>query len=82
MSKYSPLGNYLRMQTGSELRLSFADVEEIIEAPLPPSAHNHGEWWANDTTGGHTHSTQWLGAGWAVDGFSLTERWVRFKRNG
>ncbi len=46
MGKYSPIGDYLRMQPGDELQLSFADVEEIIESALPASAYNHRAWWS------------------------------------
>lgn len=80
MAKYTPLGTHLRAQGSKEVTLSFADIERIIAGPLPPSARNHGEWWANDSTGSHPHANAWLTAGWQVDGFSLTERWARFIR--
>lgn len=80
MAKYTPLGVYLSRLIANVLTMSFEDVECVIEASLPPSAHNHREWWANDTTGFHPHATVWLNAGWRVDAVSLSGRWVRFSR--
>lgn len=80
MSKYTPLAQHLRDQVANEVRLTFDQVAEIIAAPLPQSAFNHREWWANDKSGYHSWATEWMDAGWICDTVSLSEQWVRFKR--
>lgn len=80
MSKYAPLGDYLKKQTGTRVTLSFKDVEGIIGEPLPPSARAHPAWWANDTNGRHVHANEWLNAGWKTDSVSLAEERVTFVR--
>ena len=58
--------------------LPFAEIEEIIGKPLPPSAHKHPAWWANDSTGSHTHARAWMRAGWKVDHIDLANEYVEF----
>jgi hypothetical protein len=41
MSKYSALGEYLRHQRGDRVPMTFAEIENITGAKLPPSAHKH-----------------------------------------
>lgn len=48
--KYTPLEQYLKNSVKNDLTLSFADIERIIVASLPMSAHEHGDWWANEAT--------------------------------
>lgn len=81
MSKYSPLAEYLRQESSDEVRLSFADIEEIIGDALPRSAHVHRAWWGN-LRAHHSHpwATEWMEAGWECDAVSLQDQWVRFKR--
>jgi hypothetical protein len=83
MGKYTPLVEYLGKQTTSEVRLSFAEIEEIIGDALPASAHNHRPWWSNQQAHpSHPWATEWLEAGWECDGLSLNDQWVRFRRVG
>lgn len=83
MSKYSPLAEYLALNPSDEVRLSFADIEEIIGDTLPPSAHSFREWWANQRAHpSHRWATEWMEAGWECATVSLQERWVTFKRVG
>lgn len=80
-SRYALLAEYLHTQPANvdELPLSFSAIEQIIDAPLPPSAHKHRAWWANDTVG-HTHSQLWLDAGWRVSRVSLADKQIAFVR--
>lgn len=79
--KYAPLAIWLQGQPGKvdRLKLTFEDVENIIETDLPSSAFTHREWWANDTVG-HVQSRQWLDAGWRVAGKNMSTREVTFVR--
>lgn len=83
MSKYSPLIDYLKIQTPNEVRLPFADIEDIIGDSLPASAHNHLAWWSNQRSHpSHPWASQWMAAGWECTTVSLTEKWVIFRRAG
>jgi len=63
----------------SDVPLSFAEIEQIIDARLPPSAHNHREWWSNHA-GSHVQARAWLEAGWEVENVDQEARTVRFRR--
>ena len=80
--KYTPLEHHLAaLPPGqSEVTLTFAQIERILHAKLPPSAHNHLAWWANDRDGRHLHANAWMNAGWLVESFNQPEKWVRFRR--
>ncbi len=78
--RYAPLLKYLsaRAQDEQVLELSFAQLEEILGAPLPPSARTHRAWWANAKA--NARAAGWMGAGWKVAGIDLKGGWVRFAR--
>jgi hypothetical protein len=80
-SRYAPLAIWLQSRPSSEdrVQLAFAEVEEIIGGPLPPSARTHRAWWANDSVG-HVQSQQWLDVGWRVAQINMTEEKVTFAR--
>lgn len=44
MNDYDPLRDYLKKQTLPELVLTFEQIEEIIDAPLPRAAQR-ASWW-------------------------------------
>jgi putative restriction endonuclease len=83
MGKYTPLYDYLMRinpQT-TELTLTFQQIEDIIDAKLPPSAHRHQEWWHNERgLTRHVQATAWLSAGWKADAVNQQRGWVRFRR--
>ena len=79
MSKYEPLGDYLRKQAGNRVTLSFRDIANIIGEPLPDSARQHRAWWANDPK--HVEAAAWLSAGWKSASVSLMEERVVFFRD-
>jgi hypothetical protein len=76
--KYDPIRTYLAQLDAKRWTASFDEFEQILGAALPPSAHNHREWWANTT--GHPHSAAWLSAGWQVESVYPARRQVAFKR--
>ena len=78
-SKYAPLASWLRRYPENRVRLSFEEIEQIIEAELPPSAYQHRHWWANDSVG-HVQSKQWLDAGWRVGYRNMSANEVTFVR--
>lgn len=78
--RYAPLIKHLseRAEDEQALELSFAQLEEILGTPLPPSARTHRAWWAN--TKANARAAGWMEAGWKVAGVDLEEGRVRFAR--
>lgn len=64
--KYEPLSEYLTTLTGDEVCFTFAEIEAILGAPLPPTAWKRSMWWANSLRPDHPQSRAWLGSGWTV----------------
>ena len=80
--KYTSLEQYLRDLPVSqqEITLTFELIEQILNGPLPPSAHEDRLWWGNQAQGTIVESIAWMDAGWMVDVVELREKWVRFVR--
>lgn len=76
---YASLADHLGSVSSDVLELSFAEIERIIGRPLPASARRHRAWWANDTTGAHSHASAWTGRGWNVGGVDLNAGTVWFR---
>ena len=79
LSRYAALANWLTQQKEEKVSLTFEQVEQIINSPLPDSALQLRAWWANDRVG-HYHSILWLEAGWKVIYVNLNEKQVIFSR--
>ena len=79
MSKYAPLRKYLKRQKLSEIILTFGEVEDIIDAPLPKNAGTP-QWWANivNPDHGHVQRESWRAAGY--DAFFLPPSRVKFQK--
>jgi DNA-binding XRE family transcriptional regulator len=76
-SKYYPLYEYLRSLDQSEpVKLSFNEIERIIDDRLPRSARASRAWWANTAT---PQGQAWLEAGWLVDAADTQEGWAVFR---
>lgn len=85
MSKYDPLGEYLKGQPAStsSLTLSFQQIEEILGLDLPRTARNRPQWWANETSPYSRHSQRvWLDARCETRNLDLRSRSVTFVRTG
>jgi CBS domain-containing protein len=79
--RYALLADWLQSQPGhtDSIHLSFNQIEEIIQADLPPSSRERRGWWANDSVS-HIQSQHWLDAGWRTTYINLTEEKVTFTR--
>ena len=77
--KYRALRDYLAAVPANVVTLSFAQVEAVLEANLPPSARLPG-WWANYP--GHSQAQAWLSAGWVVSSMDRRRQVVTFGRQG
>ncbi len=80
-SRYARLALYLQRLPSQRkrLQLTFRDIENIIQQPLPSSARQHRAWWANNPDE-HVQSQQWVNVGWRVAGVNMTEETVTFAR--
>jgi hypothetical protein len=80
MGKYEPLAAHLEGVGNDSWTANFAEVEEVLGFPLPPSAHRYREWWANQRGGGHSQAKGWQDAGWKVWEVDLAGKRVEFRR--
>jgi hypothetical protein len=78
MSKYSPLGDFLRTQTLDSIPLSFADVAKIVGHPLPRSAR-YPAWWSNNETN-NVMTKVWLDAGFRTEQVDIASEKLVFRR--
>ncbi len=79
MSKYDPLGDYLRSRPGRETPVTFAEIEKIIGTPLPPRAQFHPAWWSNNPSN-NTMTKVWLDAGFRTERVDISGRRLVFVR--
>ncbi|HEX8621520.1 MAG TPA: hypothetical protein VF718_06065 [Allosphingosinicella sp.] len=80
MGKYEPLATHLESAAAGEWSATFAQVEQVLGFPLPPSARKHREWWSNQVGAGHSQARGWQDAGWQVGKVDLQEEKVIFRR--
>lgn len=80
MSKYTPLADYLRVQPENSVKLTFDQVDALVNG-LPPSARKHDAWWANSRTeDSHTWAHLWIAAGWECESIDWANETVVFQR--
>ena len=83
-SKYRPLYEHLSGLPPAKRRLvmTFGEIERLLSAKLPPSAHNYREWWANESSPdtSHVQARAWMAAGWLVSEVRRIEGRVVFVR--
>lgn len=63
----------------SDIRVTFQDIETMLDEPLPSTAFAHESWWSNDYFD-QPQSLTWLKAGWRVRDVDLTKKEVTFHR--
>jgi hypothetical protein len=79
MSKYAPLGEFLRFQPQDDVPMRFSEIERLLGFDLPASARRHRAWWSN-SAGNSTMTRIWLEVGFETAQVDLeTERLV-FRR--
>jgi hypothetical protein len=61
--KYDPLVAYLIGLAVDKVRLTFPEIERIVDAPLPPSARQSSFWTQSPRA---LVARPWLRAGWRV----------------
>jgi hypothetical protein len=78
MSKYSPLGDYLKHQRRDVVPMTFAEIENIIGAKLPTSSRYRAWWSNNDFNSALTKI--WLEAGFKSEQVDLSTGKLVFRR--
>jgi len=79
MGKYEPLGEFLKKQPTSEVRMSFTEIERVIGGKLPPKAQHHRAWWSNSPSN-NVMTKAWLKAGFRSEQVDMAERKLVFRR--
>jgi len=59
------------------IKLSFHEIEGILQTSLPPSARKYRAWWANDAS--HIQAATWLSMGWRVAKVDFQDELVIFE---
>ena len=78
-SKYYPLYRHLSTSGSNEVVCSFAEIERILGASLPPSAWAGRGWWSNRSSGS-PQAMAWVGAGYHVSALDVTAQTVTFRK--
>jgi hypothetical protein len=81
MGKYEPLGEFLRQQRTQEVSVTFAEIERITGAKLPPKAQHHRAWWSNNPSN-NVMTKVWLEAGFESEQVDMAARKLVFRRVG
>jgi DNA-binding XRE family transcriptional regulator len=78
-SKYQPLLEFLRGSNQREVILSFAEIEALMNNPLPDSAKSKRAWWSNRSKGA-LQASAWMEAGYRVEDVDLDGQRVTFRK--
>lgn len=78
MSKYDPLGDFLRAQPKEAVPLRFADIAKIVGHRLPRSAR-YPAWWSNNETN-NVMTKVWLDAGFRTEQVDVVHEKLVFRR--
>lgn len=79
MSKYESLGQFLKSRREERVPMTFAEIERVTGAPLPPSAHKHRPWWSNNGTNSAL-TRVWLDAGFKSEQVDMEGQKLVFRR--
>jgi hypothetical protein len=79
MSKYDPLGSYLRQQNTEFVPLKFEEIERIIGTQLPERSQRYPAWWSNNTSN-NVMTKVWLDAGYRSEQVDISGRRLVFRR--
>ena len=76
--KYRFLTDYLHESNLSRIKLSYAEIENILKFKLPDSAATHRAFWANTTS--HSIALSWLSVNYSVVEANLEDRYIIFEK--
>jgi hypothetical protein len=79
MSKYEPLGEYLKKQDRERVPMTFSEIERVTGVKLPASATKHRPWWSNNPDNS-VMTRVWLDAGYESEQVDMAKRKLVFRR--
>lgn len=79
MSKYEPLGRFLRAQRSELIAVKFEDIERIVGFKLPVKSQSYPAWWSNSPTN-NVMTKVWLDAGFRTEHVDVEGRRLVFRR--
>jgi len=82
MSKYEPLGKYLENTRKNNIRLTFKEIETILQFKLPKYLYKYPAGWYGTAEGSPTHRQKvvWCKYGYQVETVDLIELYVVFRK--
>lgn len=80
MTKYEALEIHLRESGQDTVPMTFADIERVIGADLPPSAFKHRPWWSNNPSNS-VITYSWLKAGYKTEKVDMTGEKLVFRKS-
>jgi hypothetical protein len=81
MSKYTPLGDFLRAQDTELVAMRFDDIERVVGTKLPAKSQRHRPWWSNNPNN-NVMTKVWLDAGFRTEQVDMEGRRLVFRRVG
>jgi len=79
MSKYEPLGEYLKNQGKDLVPMTFTEIERVTGVKLPASATKYRPWWSNNPDNS-VLTKVWLDAGYESEQVDMEKRKLVFRR--
>lgn len=76
--KYRFLSDYLYESNQLRIKLSYAEIEDILKFRLPDSAATHRAFWANTTS--HSIALSWLSVNYSVVEVNLDNKYIVFEK--
>jgi hypothetical protein len=78
MSRYDKLKQFLKNAKGTDVDMSFAQIEAVLGRALPPSALKHRAWWSNNPDN-NVMTQAWLAAGYQSCDVDMVAKSVTFE---
>ena len=78
MSKYAPLKDFLVAQKVDRVPMSFAEIERVLNLPLPASKQ-YPAWWSNNPSN-NPMTREWLEAGFETESVNIGSGKLVFRR--
>jgi hypothetical protein len=78
MRKYERLNSFLKSRFEEYVPMTFAEIEAVIGAKLPPSKR-HRAWWSNNPDN-NVMTREWLDAGYETESVDISGESLVFRR--
>ena len=78
MGKYDPLKTFLLGQAVDAVPMTFAEIEQVLQAPLPRSKR-YPAWWSNNASN-NVMTEVWLQAGFMTEQVDIGAERLVFRR--